>query len=63
MQRVPRLHIGRPAGALLGSVANVIVFETAKRDGVETGFGEYLRAGIPITIETLLIAWAWLSFL
>jgi Na+/H+ antiporter NhaD/arsenite permease-like protein len=46
---------------ILGSVANVIVFETARRDGVEVGFGEYLKAGAPITLVTLLVAWAWLA--
>ena len=46
---------------ILGSVANVIVFETARRDGVEVGFGEYLKAGAPITLVTLLLAWAWLA--
>jgi Na+/H+ antiporter NhaD/arsenite permease-like protein len=44
---------------IIGSVANVIVFETARRDGVEVGFMEYLRAGAPVTILTLLMAW-WL---
>jgi len=43
---------------VIGSVANVIVFETAKRDGVEVGFGEYLEVGIPLTLGTFGIAWA-----
>lgn len=42
---------------IIGSVANVIVFETARRDGVEVGFREYLRIGIPVTATTLLLAW------
>jgi Na+/H+ antiporter NhaD/arsenite permease-like protein len=46
---------------IIGSVANVIVFETAKREGAEVGFGEYLRAGFPLTVGTLLIAWIILS--
>ncbi len=45
---------------VIGSVANLIVFETAKREGVEVGFLEYLRAGLPVTLGTVLIAWAWL---
>jgi len=45
---------------LIGSVANVIVFETARRDDVEVGFTEYLRIGVPLTLLTCLIAWAWL---
>ncbi len=43
---------------IIGSVANVIVFETARRDGVEVGFVEYLKVGAPLTLLTLLIAWA-----
>jgi Na+/H+ antiporter NhaD/arsenite permease-like protein len=46
---------------ILGSVANVIVFEGARRDGVEVGFVEYLRAGAPITLVTLVVAWGWLA--
>ncbi len=45
---------------LIGSVANLIVFETARKDGVEVGFLEYLRAGLPVTLGTVAIAWAWL---
>ena len=45
---------------IIGSVANVIVFETARRDGVEVTFGDYLRAGLPLTIVTLAAAWGWL---
>lgn len=47
---------------ILGSVANVIVFETARRDGVEIGFLEYLKAGAPLTLATCLLAWAWLAW-
>jgi len=42
---------------IIGSVANVIVFETAKRAGVEVGFFEYLKVGLPLTLVTLLLAW------
>ena len=35
LQRIPRLHLGRPAGALLGAAAmvawGVVDFESAKR--------------------------------
>lgn len=44
---------------LLGSVANLIVAEQA-RPRVELGFFYYLRAGVPITLLTLAVAWAWL---
>jgi Na+/H+ antiporter NhaD/arsenite permease-like protein len=46
---------------LLGSVANLIVAETAARRGVRLSFGEYLRAGIPITVITIMIGIIWLS--
>ena len=46
---------------ILASVANLIVFETAARDGVHVGFREYLRAGLPVTLVTLALAWAWLA--
>ena len=43
-----------------GSVANIIVVETAKPE-VEIGFRDYLKAGVPITLMTLLVGWAWLE--
>jgi Na+/H+ antiporter NhaD/arsenite permease-like protein len=46
---------------LLGSVANLIVAEIARRRGVRLSFVEYLKAGTPIAILTLLIGVAWLS--
>ena len=45
---------------IIGSVANIIVFETARREGVEVSFFEYLRAGVPVTMLTLLVAWFWI---
>jgi Na+/H+ antiporter NhaD/arsenite permease-like protein len=46
---------------LLGSVANLIVAEIARRRGVHLSFVEYLKAGTPIAILTLLVGVAWLS--
>jgi Na+/H+ antiporter NhaD/arsenite permease-like protein len=46
---------------LLGSVANLIVAESAKRQGINLEFFEYLKAGIPITILTLVLGIVWLS--
>lgn len=46
---------------LLGSVANLIVAEIAKRRGVHLSFVEYLKAGTPIALLTLLLGVAWLS--
>jgi Na+/H+ antiporter NhaD/arsenite permease-like protein len=45
---------------LLGSVANLIVAESARRAGVRLGFAEYLKAGVPITLATLALGTGWL---
>jgi len=44
---------------LLGPVANLIVAEAARERGVHLSFAEYLRAGVPITLATLLLGAAW----
>ena len=44
---------------ITGSVANIIVVETAKPE-MDIGFRQYFRAGLPVTVGTLLIGWAWL---
>ena len=40
---------------LLGSMANLIVAERAEARGAELRFGEYLKAGVPVTL--LSLAW------
>jgi len=45
---------------LLGSMANLIVAEQAARRQVRLSFGAYLKAGVPVTLLTLLVAWLWL---
>ena len=46
------------AGNLLivGSIANIIVVEQARREGVAVGWREHARVGIPITVGTLALA-------
>ncbi|HUA96809.1 MAG TPA: anion transporter [Terracidiphilus sp.] len=44
---------------ITGSVANLIVVERAK-DEVKIGFWDYSRVGIPVTLATLAVGWAWL---
>ncbi len=44
---------------ITGSVANLIVVERA-RDEVRIGFWDYSRVGIPVTLLTLAVGWAWL---
>ncbi len=46
---------------LLGSVANLIVAESAGVRGAPISFLEYLKAGVPITILTLATGILWLS--
>lgn len=46
---------------LLGSVANLIVVEIARRRGEQVGFAAYLRLGVPVTLVTLLIGVLWLE--
>lgn len=45
---------------LLGSVANLIVAETARRQGVELTFWEYLKVGLPVTFLSVTAGIAWL---
>jgi Na+/H+ antiporter NhaD/arsenite permease-like protein len=46
---------------MLGSVANLIVVESARRARVELGFGEFLKVGIPLTLLTTMVGVAWLA--
>ena len=46
---------------LLGSVANLIVAESARNRGVRLSFVEYLKSGTPITLITLVIGVLWLG--
>ena len=46
---------------LLGSVANLIVAEIARGRGIELSFREYLKAGVPITVGSMLIGVIWLA--
>jgi Na+/H+ antiporter NhaD/arsenite permease-like protein len=47
---------------LVGSLANVIVAERAAAFGVGLSFGEYARAGVPITLLSLAFAVFWLAW-
>jgi Na+/H+ antiporter NhaD/arsenite permease-like protein len=41
---------------VVGSIANLIVIEQARRHGIRITFSEYLKVGIPVTIFTIAIA-------
>jgi Na+/H+ antiporter NhaD/arsenite permease-like protein len=46
---------------ILGSVANLIVVEQARKEGVKIGLWDYCRVGIPITLLTLVVGAGWLA--
>jgi Na+/H+ antiporter NhaD/arsenite permease-like protein len=48
---------------LLGSVANLIVVEVARRGRVQIGFLEYCRVGVPLTLVTLVLGWLFLTLI
>ncbi len=76
MLLVPFLHGGANADALgaalalgtgfssnlivFGSLAGIIVVEQAARCGVRISFGEFARAGVPVTFVTVLLAAGWI---
>jgi Na+/H+ antiporter NhaD/arsenite permease-like protein len=45
---------------VLGSVANLIVVENARRGGTELSFVEYLKVGVPLTVLTTMVGVTWL---
>jgi len=47
---------------VLGSVANLIVVENARREGVHVSFWDYCKVGVPVTLLTLALGIAWLKF-
>jgi Na+/H+ antiporter NhaD/arsenite permease-like protein len=46
---------------VLGSIANLIVVQRAGASGVEIGFWDYVRVGVPLTVVTLVIGAVWLA--
>lgn len=52
------------AGNLLivGSIANIIVVDAARREGIAIDWKRHARAGVPVTLATLAIAAAWLAW-
>ena len=46
---------------LLGSIANLIVVEGARREGIRIGFFDYLKVGVPVTLATLLFGAWWVG--
>lgn len=48
---------------LTGSIANLIVVESAKRDGINISFFEYFKVGFPLTIVLVVIGLGYFSFI
>jgi Na+/H+ antiporter NhaD/arsenite permease-like protein len=48
---------------VLGSVANLIVVEMARREAVPVSFGDYCKVGVPVTVLTLALGIGWLHFI
>ena len=44
---------------LIGSIANLIVVEGARKRDIRVSFGDYLRVGVPVTIATLAFGIWW----
>jgi len=53
------------AGNLLlaGSIANLIVADQAAQLGIKVDWRAHAKIGVPVTIGTLAVAWAWLTLL
>jgi Na+/H+ antiporter NhaD/arsenite permease-like protein len=47
---------------LIGSLANIIVAERARGEGVVLSFGDHLRSGVPMTLVTVALAYGWILF-
>ena len=45
---------------LVGSIANLIVVDLAEKAGVRIDWAAHARIGIPVTLVSLAIVWAWL---
>ncbi|MCS6771417.1 MAG: anion transporter [Kiritimatiellae bacterium] len=45
----------------IGSIANLIVIEQAKQSGIEISFADHARAGIPVTLASFAILYAWIA--
>jgi Na+/H+ antiporter NhaD/arsenite permease-like protein len=45
---------------LVGSLCNIIVAERAAQNGVHLRFGDFARAGVPMTVASMAAATLWL---
>ena len=47
---------------LVGSIANLIVVDLARKSGIEIDWRAHARTGIPVTLGTLALLWGWLRW-
>jgi Na+/H+ antiporter NhaD/arsenite permease-like protein len=45
---------------LVGSIANLIVADLARHSGIDISWRQHVRIGLPVTLASLLLVWAWL---
>ena len=48
---------------LVGSIANLIVADLARRQGIAIDWRRHARTGVPVTLLSLLIVWVWMRVL
>ena len=46
---------------LVGSIANLIVVDLARKSGIHIDWKQHALIGIPVTLGTLALVWAWLG--
>ncbi len=47
---------------LVGSIANLIVVDLARKSGIEIDWRQHAAIGIPVTLATLTVVWGWLRW-
>ena len=47
---------------LVGSIANLIVVDLARKSGVDIDWKQHAATGVPVTLATLAVAWGWLRW-
>lgn len=47
---------------LVGSIANLIVADLARQQGIVIDWKRHAVTGIPVTMATLVVVWAWMRF-
>lgn len=47
---------------IVGSIANIIVVDAARKCGIDIDWRTHLRTGAPVTVATLFITWFWLRW-